>query len=163
MLSMLTGSSATAANATSTAQRFVPDVVAQFAALALRPDGLAFDPGTSPDPSLCEHYQGVARTNGPDGTDRSHAPRRRRACTGPGSRFANVAPRIQSAALADSLGNRVGTGAAPVLVGLPLTLEVTFTDPGLADTQTAMVAWVTARRTRRSTPTPMRGQERSDG
>ncbi len=42
----------------------VPDVVAQFDALALRPEGLAFRIGDSPDPSLCRHYQGVARSNG---------------------------------------------------------------------------------------------------
>jgi hypothetical protein len=51
-----------------TSSRFVPDVVSQFAALALRPDGLAFDPAGSPDPSFCKHYQGMARKDGPDGT-----------------------------------------------------------------------------------------------
>jgi hypothetical protein len=52
----------------STGQGFVPDVVAQFGALALRPDGLAFDIGNSPDANKCQHYQGIARKNGPDGT-----------------------------------------------------------------------------------------------
>jgi hypothetical protein len=64
-------SAATAAAATDPApaqERFVPDVVAQFDALALRPDGLAFDIGNSPDPNTCQHYQGVARTQGADGT-----------------------------------------------------------------------------------------------
>lgn len=47
---------------------FLDDVESQFEALALRPDGLAFDIGDSPDPRLCKHYQGLARVNGPDGT-----------------------------------------------------------------------------------------------
>ena len=47
---------------------FADDVESQFGALAFRPDGLAFDIGTSPDPRVCKHYQGLARVNGPDGT-----------------------------------------------------------------------------------------------
>lgn len=47
---------------------FLADVESQFDALALRPDGLAFGIGTSPDPRICKHYQGMARINGPDGT-----------------------------------------------------------------------------------------------
>ena len=47
---------------------FLADVESQFDALALRPDGLAFGLGTSPNPRLCKHYQGLARVNGPDGT-----------------------------------------------------------------------------------------------
>ncbi|HEX2027582.1 MAG TPA: PKD domain-containing protein, partial [Nitriliruptorales bacterium] len=47
---------------------FLDDVAAQFGALSIRPDGLAFDIGTSPDPRLCKHYQGLARVNGPGGT-----------------------------------------------------------------------------------------------
>lgn len=46
---------------------FLDDVEAQFGSLSVRPDGLAFDIGTSPDPRLCKHYQGLARVNGPDG------------------------------------------------------------------------------------------------
>jgi PKD domain len=53
----------------------------------------------------------------------------------------NVAPRISSAVVADSLGNDVGSGSALAVAGLPLTLDVTFRDPGLADTQTAVVDW----------------------
>lgn len=53
----------------------------------------------------------------------------------------NVAPRIESAEATDSLGHDVGTPGTFVLAGLPLRLEVTFTDPGLADTQTAAVDW----------------------
>jgi hypothetical protein len=47
---------------------FLADVESQFDALALRPDGLAFGIGTSPDPRICKHYQGMARVNGLDGT-----------------------------------------------------------------------------------------------
>lgn len=47
---------------------FLDDVESQFGALSIRPDGLAFDIGSSPDPRLCKHYQGMARVNGPDGT-----------------------------------------------------------------------------------------------
>ena len=47
---------------------FPDDVEGQFAALARRPDGLAFSIGDSPDPRLCKHYQGIVRVNGPDGT-----------------------------------------------------------------------------------------------
>jgi hypothetical protein len=65
---ILAVSPASATGGPSTDQRFVPDVVAQFDALALRPDGLAFDPGTSPTPTLCQHYQGSARGQGADGT-----------------------------------------------------------------------------------------------
>ena len=44
---------------------FVPNVVEQFNKLALRPDGLAFGIGDSPDPTTFKHYQGMARTHGP--------------------------------------------------------------------------------------------------
>lgn len=44
---------------------FVPDVVEQFDGLALRPDGLAFGIGSSPDATTSKHYQGMARTHGP--------------------------------------------------------------------------------------------------
>lgn len=58
----------TATEALSADQRFVPDVVAQFDDLGLRPDGLGFDIGSSPDPTYCKHYQGMARKDGADGT-----------------------------------------------------------------------------------------------
>ncbi len=44
---------------------FVPDVVDQFDKLALRPDGLAFGIGSSPNATTSKHYQGMARTHGP--------------------------------------------------------------------------------------------------
>lgn len=53
----------------------------------------------------------------------------------------NVAPRIESATLRDSLGNVIGAGNAIAFVGLPVALDVRFTDPGRADTQTALVDW----------------------
>jgi len=43
---------------------FVPNVADQFNKLALRPDGLAFGIGNSPDPTQCKHYQGLARHYG---------------------------------------------------------------------------------------------------
>ena len=57
-----------AAQPLETMPRFVPSVVSQFDALSLRPDGLAFSIGNSPDPEQCKHYQGVARVNAADGT-----------------------------------------------------------------------------------------------
>lgn len=48
--------------------RFVPDVEARFNALAVRVDPLGFHIGSSPNPSTCKHYQGLARVEGPDGT-----------------------------------------------------------------------------------------------
>lgn len=44
---------------------FVPDVIGQFNQLALRPDGLAFGLGNSPDPDIHKHYQGIVRKHGP--------------------------------------------------------------------------------------------------
>ena len=42
----------------------VPDVIEQFKRLALRPEALGFNLGTSPEPEQCKHYQGLARRNG---------------------------------------------------------------------------------------------------
>lgn len=47
---------------------FVPDVEEAFSKLSRRPDGLAFHLGSSPDPTRCKHYQGMARYQAPDGT-----------------------------------------------------------------------------------------------
>jgi len=44
---------------------FVPDVVGQFNALMERADALGFGRGSSPDPSMCKHYQGIARAHDP--------------------------------------------------------------------------------------------------
>lgn len=62
------GPSSSLATGAAPVGRFVPDVLAQFDALSPRPDGLAFDIGTSPDPNTCQHYQGIARGEGADGT-----------------------------------------------------------------------------------------------
>lgn len=48
--------------------RFVPDVPGQFFNLTEYADPLGFDLTTTPDPSTCRHYQGLARAEGPDGT-----------------------------------------------------------------------------------------------
>src|SRR5688572_15069940 len=49
-------------------QPFVPEVEAQFNALSFRPDPLGFDIATSPDPTTCKHYEGIARLQGADRT-----------------------------------------------------------------------------------------------
>ena len=51
-----------------TRMRFVPDVVGQFDSISRRPDGLAFDIGSSPKPTKCKHYQGIVRGEAQDGT-----------------------------------------------------------------------------------------------
>jgi hypothetical protein len=53
----------------------------------------------------------------------------------------NVPPQIGSATVVDSLGRDLAGGANPALVGLPVKLSVSFTDPGVADTQTGRVTW----------------------
>ena len=44
---------------------FAPDVVGQFNAITERADALGFGIGDSENPSLCYHYQGIARSSGP--------------------------------------------------------------------------------------------------
>ena len=53
----------------------------------------------------------------------------------------NVAPVVESATVTDSLGNDLLGAGAFAVVGLPVSLDVTFTDPGVADTQEASVDW----------------------
>ncbi len=53
----------------------------------------------------------------------------------------NVPPQIASASVRDSLGHDLDGGATPTIVGLPVALAATFTDPGVADTQTASIDW----------------------
>ena len=53
----------------------------------------------------------------------------------------NVAPVEQSATVVDSLGHDLTAADAISIIGLPVSLSVDFTDPGVADTQTATVDW----------------------
>jgi hypothetical protein len=53
----------------------------------------------------------------------------------------NVAPRVQQPTVVDSLGHDLTASGAISLVGSPVSLAVSFTDPGLADRQTAVVDW----------------------
>jgi len=53
----------------------------------------------------------------------------------------NVAPQVVSATLSDSLGHDLAGPDSLALTGLPVSLDVRFTDPGVADTQTARVDW----------------------
>ena len=48
--------------------RFLPDVITQFNDLSVRPDPFGFFRGSSPDPELCKHYQGMVRVEAADGT-----------------------------------------------------------------------------------------------
>jgi hypothetical protein len=48
--------------------RFVPDVPGQFDSLTLYADALGFHIGSSPNPSTCRHYQGMARVDAADDT-----------------------------------------------------------------------------------------------
>jgi hypothetical protein len=59
------GAAAQSNNIPSTELYFVPNVVAQFQALSERGDALGFGIGTSPDPTVSHHYQGIARSHGP--------------------------------------------------------------------------------------------------
>jgi hypothetical protein len=47
---------------------FLPDVPGQWRALTERADALGFHITTTPNPSECRHYQGIARVDGADGT-----------------------------------------------------------------------------------------------
>lgn len=49
-------------------QRFIPDVYGQFRALTGLAEPLGLHISTTPNPSACRHYQGVARLDGADGT-----------------------------------------------------------------------------------------------
>ncbi len=65
LIVLLLGSAAFGQGGGSSEIYFVPDVVEQFNKLALRPEPLAFGLGTSPDPDIHKHYQGIVRRNGP--------------------------------------------------------------------------------------------------
>ncbi len=59
------GAAAQSNSVPSTELYFVPNVVAQFQALSERGDALGLGIGDSPDPSVSNHYQGIARSHGP--------------------------------------------------------------------------------------------------
>lgn len=48
--------------------RFVPNVPEQFRALTQFADPLGFHISTTPNPSMCRHYQAITRVDGADGT-----------------------------------------------------------------------------------------------
>jgi hypothetical protein len=56
-------------------------------------------------------------------------------------RILNVPPIIASASLLDALGYDLDGGSSKAIVGLPVKLALTFTDPGTPDTQTATIDW----------------------
>jgi hypothetical protein len=56
-------------------------------------------------------------------------------------RVRNVPPQVGSASVKDSLGHDLDGGATPTIVGLPVKVAATFTDPGVADTQSASIDW----------------------
>jgi hypothetical protein len=47
---------------------FLPDVPGQWRALTERPEALGFHISTTPNPSACRHYQGIARVDDAEGT-----------------------------------------------------------------------------------------------
>lgn len=53
----------------------------------------------------------------------------------------NVPPQVQVATVTDSLGHDLAASGAATLVGLPVSLTIGFSDPGVDDTQTASVDW----------------------
>jgi hypothetical protein len=67
MAAVALGSGVRTADAQTQLPRFVDDVVAQFNALAERPDAMGFEL-RGPDPSQCRHMQAVVRVDAPDGT-----------------------------------------------------------------------------------------------
>jgi hypothetical protein len=53
----------------------------------------------------------------------------------------NVAPIVAPLVLTDPAGRTIGSTVPFILTNLPVTVATSFTDPGLADTQTAELAW----------------------
>jgi len=53
----------------------------------------------------------------------------------------NVAPELSAFGITDSAGNQVNTQVPFVLTNLPVTTSARFSDPGVLDHQTAMLAW----------------------
>jgi hypothetical protein len=53
----------------------------------------------------------------------------------------NVPPQLGTETIVDSLGRDLTAAGSAALIGLPVTLSLSFTDPGVADTQTARIDW----------------------
>jgi len=53
----------------------------------------------------------------------------------------NVTPIVAPLGLTDPAGKTIGSTVPFVLTKMPVTAATTFTDPGIADTQTAVLAW----------------------
>ena len=68
VLSIAGGAGVQVAQAQAQLPRFLPDVVAQFNALSMRPDPMGFHIGDGPDPSQCRHHQAMLRIEAVDGT-----------------------------------------------------------------------------------------------
>ncbi|MHB0970225.1 MAG: hypothetical protein ACYC7A_02950 [Thermoanaerobaculia bacterium] len=65
VVTILVALAAASATASSPEIYYPPDVAGQIRSLARRADAMGFHIGSSPDPSMCYHYQAVARSNGP--------------------------------------------------------------------------------------------------
>jgi hypothetical protein len=64
VVTILVSFAAAAAMASSPEVYYPPDVAGQIRSLARRADAMGFHIGSSPDPSMCYHYQALARSNG---------------------------------------------------------------------------------------------------
>ena len=53
----------------------------------------------------------------------------------------NVAPQLSGFQLTDSAGNAINTTVPFVITGMPVKVSSNFTDPGVADRQTASISW----------------------
>ena len=53
----------------------------------------------------------------------------------------NVPPAVVTPTVTDTAGRVISAGAGFALLGVPVTLGSTFTDPGKADTQSGAIAW----------------------
>lgn len=65
-----------------------------------------------------------------------------RSSTSPaGIQVYNVDPILGMFSVRDAAGREVSGSVVPTLLGIPLTVSLTFTDPGIADTQEGRVYW----------------------
>src|SRR5262245_56007204 len=68
LLGVLTSSAMGQTSNRKDGMRFVPDVQHAFYNFTEYPEPLGFHITTTPNPSTCRHYQGMARAHGADGT-----------------------------------------------------------------------------------------------